>query len=62
MGIDWDGPLPPIDGSENTVFVDPPEPLISIIKSFAQQLILLILVKYGLELYIETLQFVRQAP
>lgn len=46
MGIDWDGPLPPIDGSENTVFVDPPEqPLTDwIIKSYAQQLILLILV------------------
>ena len=25
MGIDWSGPLPPTDSSENTVYVDPPQ-------------------------------------
>ena len=61
MGIDWDGPLPPTDCSENTVYVDPPQqPLtntdfhelcttINPLDSSSE---------YGLELYVETLQFV----
>ena len=61
MGIDWDGPLPPTDGSENTVFVDPPrlplsdldyQELSSTINPLDSSS------EYGLELYVETLQFV----
>ena len=61
LGIDWDGPLPPTDVSENTVYVDPPEqPLTSL---DYQELCVTInpldpSSEYGIELYIETLQFV----
>ena len=61
MGIDWDGPLPPTDCSENTVFVDPPrQPLTDL---DYQELCATInpldsSSEYGLELYVETLQFV----
>ena len=60
-GIDWDGPLPPTDCSENTVYVDPPErPLTD---TDFQELCARInpldsSSEYGLELYVETLQFV----
>ena len=61
LGIDWDGPLPPTDCSENTVYVDPPQqPLTSL---DYQELCATInpldpSSEYGIELYVETLQFV----
>lgn len=61
IGIDWDGPLPPTDCSETTVYVDPPEqPLTT---SDYQELCATInpldpSSEYGLELYVETVDFV----
>ena len=61
LGIDWDGPLPPTDCSDNTVYVDPPQQPLTPLDY--QELSITInpldpSSEYGIELYIETLQFV----